>query len=67
MQLITSVVEVCRKLGILTSICYNWKRDAERGMRDAVSGPSGEVVALKQENAGLRKLVAGQGSVMYKL
>lgn len=46
-----SAVEVCRK----------------HGMREAVSGPSKEVVALKQENARLKKLVADEALVINRL
>ena len=57
MQPGASAVEVCRKHGIGSSLYYRWKMDAERGMREAVSDPSKEVVALKQENARLKKIV----------
>ncbi len=63
----TTAVEVCRKHGIGASLYYKWKRDAERGMRDAVSGPSREVVALKQENARLKKLVAEEALLIDRL
>lgn len=38
MQPGATAVEVCRKHGIGTSLYYKWKKDAERGMREAVSG-----------------------------
>ena len=36
-------------------------------MRDAVSGPSREVVALKQKNARLKKLVAEEALLIDRL
>ena len=67
MQPGTTAVEVCRKHGISASLYYKWKRDAERGMRDAVSGPSREVVALKQKNARLKKLVVEEALLIDRL
>ena len=58
LSITTGVTEICRKHGIGSSAFYKWKREAVEGMKEAVAGPSREVIALKQENARLKKLVA---------
>ena len=61
------VTEICRKHGIVSSAFYKWKREAVAGMKEAVAGPSREVIALKQENARLKKLVAEEALVIDRL
>lgn len=61
------VTEICRKHGIGSSTYYKWKREAVSGMREAVAGPNREVIALKQENARLKKLVAEEALLIDRL
>ena len=61
------VTEICRKHGIVSSAFYKQKREAIEGMKEAVAGPSKEVIALKQENARLKKLVAEEALVIDRL
>ena len=46
---------------------YKWKREAVEGIKEAVAGPGKEVIALKQENARLKKLVAEEALVIDRL
>ncbi len=61
------ITEICRKYSIASSAYYKWKREALQGMKEAVAGPSKEVIALKQENARLKKLVAEEALVIDRL
>ena len=51
----------------IISYRYKWKREAVEGMKEAVAGPSREVIALKQENARLKKLVAEEALLIDRL
>ena len=62
-----NVTEICRRHNIGTSTYHKWKRSAVQGMKEAVAGPSREVMALKQENARLKKLVAEEALVIDRL
>ncbi|MBX8632535.1 MAG: transposase [Thermoplasmata archaeon YP2-bin.285] len=61
------VTELCRKHNIGSSTYYKWKKEAVQGMKEAVTGPSKEVIALKQENARLKKLVAEEALLIDRL
>ena len=67
LSITTGVTEICRKHGIGSSAFYKWKREAVEGMKEAVAGPSREVIALKQENARLKKLVAEEALLIDRL
>ncbi len=67
MQPGANVTEICRRHGIGTSLFYYWKRQAMNGAADAIRGPDRNAVALKQENARLKKLVAEQALVIDRL
>ena len=67
MQPGANVTEICRRHGIGTSLFYYWKRQAMNGVADAIKGPDRNTVALKQENARLKKLVAEQALVIDRL
>ncbi len=67
MQPGANVTEICRRHGMGTSLFYYWKRQAMNGAADAIRGPDRNTVALKQENARLKKLVAEQALVIDRL
>ena len=51
----------------IISYRYKWKKEAVQGMKEAVTGPSKEVIALKQANARLKKLVAEEALLIDRL
>ena len=67
MQPGANVTEICRRHGMGTPLFYYWKRQAMNGAADAIRGPDRNTVALKQENARLKKLVAEQALVIDRL
>ena len=67
MQPGVNVTEMCRKHNIGSSTFYKWKKEAVQGIKEAVTGPSREVIALKQENARLKKLVAEEALLIDRL
>ncbi len=67
MQPGATVTEICRRHNIGSSTYYKWKRSAVHGMNEAVAGRSKEVIALRQENARLKKLVAEEALVIDRL
>ena len=67
MQPGATITEICRRHSIGLSTYHKWKRSAVQGMKEAVAGPSKEVIALKQENARLKKLVAEEALVIDRL
>ena len=60
MQPGANVTEICRRHGIGTSLFYYWKRQAMNGVADAIKGPDRNTLALKQETARRKKLVASR-------
>ena len=59
-----SITELCRKEGINTNVYYNWSKEFLEAGKKRLSGDtkreanSGEVISLKNENLGLKQLVA---------
>ncbi len=62
-----NITEICRRHNIGTSKYHKWKRSAVQGMKEAVAGPGREVIAPKQENARLKKLVAKEALLIDRL
>ncbi len=59
-----SIVELCRREGIVSNLYYRWSKDFLEAGKKRLQGDtvreatSGEVVGLRQENEQLKQLVA---------